>query len=384
MITVAGVTFSITMVAVTQTSAQYSPRVLRNFMRDRLNQAVLGAFVGIFVYCLVVLRTIRAGETSEFVPSLAVFTAVVLALLGVAVLIAFVHHIATTLQASTIVARITRDTRKVIDLRFPEALDHDPVNLQQTWVLGAVASDAWRAIPAPRTGYIQHYDREALSRIAVNGDLIMRLTQPTGEFVVEGRPIAWFAGHPLNADGRPARVWRIGDVARTAAKAWVIGTHRTLDHDPVFGFRQLVDVAVKALSPSVNDSTTALTCIDHLGALLIGLAGRRLTFGVQDAEGQLRLITAEPDFGELVAFAVDPIRQHARGDVGVLERLLTMLGDLATVALEPTRHRAIVEQLDLVHAATARTVPNGHDRMRLDEVARRMRVQAAEGVAPGG
>ena len=111
MITVAGVTFSITMVAVTQASAQYTPRILRNFMRDRANQAVLGIFVGIFAYCLVVLRTIRGGDGPDFVPSLAVLVGILLALLGIAVLIFFIHHIATALQASEIIARIARPSR---------------------------------------------------------------------------------------------------------------------------------------------------------------------------------------------------------------------------------------------------------------------------------
>ena len=115
MITVAGVTFSITIVAVTQASTQYSPRILRNFMRDRANQAVLGIFVGIFAYCLVVLRTIRGSDEVTFVPSVAVVTGILMALLGIAVLIFFIHHIATTLQAGEIIARIARETSATVD-----------------------------------------------------------------------------------------------------------------------------------------------------------------------------------------------------------------------------------------------------------------------------
>ena len=382
MITVAGVTFSITMVAVTQTSAQYSPRILRNFMRDRFNQAVLGTFVGIFAYCLVVLRTIREGGASEFVPSLAVLVGVLLALVGVAVLIAFVHHIANTLQASEIVSRITRDTRKVIDRLFPDSLSDRPLDVQQLCFPGAVASNAWHPVPAPRTVYIQHYSREALAQLATDCDLLIRVTQPAGEFVVEGRPLAWFARHPLSGGGAPAMVWRRGDVARTAAKIWVVGTHRTLDHDPAFGFRQLVDVALKALSPGVNDSTTALTCIDHLGALLIRLADRRIESGAQDAEGRLRVITAEPGFEELLALAVDAIRQHARGNVAVLERLFLTLGGVASVVLESSRRRAVLRQVELVQAATADTLRPGHDLAHLDEVARRVRAEIAMAPMP--
>jgi uncharacterized membrane protein len=373
MITVAGVTFSITIVAVTQASTQYSPRILRNFMRDRANQAVLGTFVGIFAYCLVVLRTIREGPAStEFVPSLAVLVGVLLAIVGVAVLIFFVHHIATTLQASEIVSRITWDTRKVVDQLFPDRLSHDRLEVEPAYVGEAVSTDAWRPVPAPRTGYIQHYSRSALVRIATQYDLLVRVEQPIGEFVVEGRPLAWFAPHPLGAGGMPETVWRPDDVARSVVKTWIIGTNRSLDLDPGFGFRQLVDVALKALSPGVNDSTTALTCIDHLGALLIRLADRRIETAERDESGRLCVITGEPGFQELLGLAIDEIRQHARGNVAVLERLMVMLGGVAAVAHESGRRRAVVQQLELLQATAAETVSLGHDLAQLDGVAHRV------------
>jgi len=125
MITVAGVIFSITMVAVTQASTQYSPRVLRNFMRDRANQGVLGVFVGIFAYCLVVLRTIRGGAEGAFVPSLAVVMGMPLAMVGVGVLIFFVHHIATTLQAEEVAARIASDAGSAVEALYPETADDE-------------------------------------------------------------------------------------------------------------------------------------------------------------------------------------------------------------------------------------------------------------------
>jgi uncharacterized membrane protein len=380
MITVAGVTFSITMVAVTQTSTQYSPRILRNFMRDRANQAVLGTFVGIFAYCLVVLRTIREGEDSEFVPSLAVLVGMLLALLGVAVLIFFVHHVATTLQASELVARISRDTRAVLNRLHPDQPEEVPAGVEPVTLRDAVAAGAWQPVPAPRTGYIQRYDRTALVRLAADRDLLFRLELPTGEFVVEGRPLAWFARHPSAADRASATVGQTGEVVEAAARTWVIGTDRSMEVDPGFGFRQLVDVALKALSPGINDSTTALTCIDHLGALLIGLAHRPTAAGARDDAGRLRVLTVEPGFEELLGLAVKEIRQHARDNTAVLERLLVMLGGVATVTGD-TRRPAVIRELQLVLASARAAVAPGYDLAQLETLAARTLDAARAGSA---
>ena len=382
MITVAGVTFSITIVAVTQASTQYSPRILRNFMRDRANQAVLGTFVGIFAYCLVVLRTIREGEQAEFVPSLAVLVGVLLALVGVAVLIFFVHHIATTLQASEIVARIARDTQKVLERMFPDPLDHAPANADPAGLREAVPREGWHPVPAARTGYIQHYTRSELLRIAVQSDLLVRVEHPSGEFVVEGRPLAWFARHSAADEGRSPMVRKPDEVARSVAGTVLIGTNRSLEHDPAFGFRQLVDVALKALSPGINDSTTALTCIDYLGALLIQVANRRSPLEERDADGKLRVIMADPKFEELLGLAVDEIRQHARGNTAVLERLLTMLDSVNDVTRHSGRRRAVLREMELVRATAEGTIPGGHDLARVEALARRVITAAQNSVSP--
>jgi uncharacterized membrane protein len=375
MITVAGVTFSITMVAVTQASTQYSPRILRNFMRDRANQAVLGTFVGIFAYCLVVLRTIREGEDAEFVPSLAVLVGVLLALLGVAVLIFFVHHIATTLQASEIIARITRDTRHVLDRLYPEEATGDALDDDAGTAESAVAGDAWHPIPSPVSGYIQHANVDGLVRVADQCDLLIRQERPTGEFVIRGHPLASFASHPLgHADG--PRAWKPAQMTKAIAREYVVGSYRTLDQDPSFGIRQLVDVALKALSPGINDSTTAVTCVDYLGALLARLADRRLGITHRGADGRVRLVTVEPGYAALLEQAVSEIRQHARGNVTILTRLVVMLAGVARDTRTPSRRRAVARQIELVRSTAAATVGERHDLAPLEALAR----QALEAV----
>jgi uncharacterized membrane protein len=369
------VTFSITIVAVTQASAQYSPRILRNFLRDRANQAVLGVFVGIFAYCLVVLRTIREGEASAFVPSLAVLTGVLLGLLGVAVLIFFVHHIASTLQASEIIARITNDTREVLDRLYHEDGAGGDGHLEFD-----VRPGGWHPVVAPATGYLQRADVEGLVSLADRHDLLVRLDRPTGEFVVRGRQVASYVRHPDGEHGRRGADENPDELADALARQLVVGRHRTLEHDPSFGIRQLVDVALKALSPGVNDGTTAATCVDYLGALLVGTAGRRRSRqhrGRAAPASLVRVITCEPGFEELLEMSVDEIRQHARGHVGVLLRQLGMLETVGMVVPEGQQRRAVARQVELVLGAAEATVTQRYDLERIEVAASRALAAAA-------
>ena len=381
MITVAGVTFSITMVAFTQASSQYTSRILRNFMRDRANQAVLGTFVGIFAYCLVVLRTIRAEDDAEFVPSLAVLMGVLLALVGIGVLIFFVHHIATTLQASEIIARISKDTCRVIDRVHPEELEDDGGEAAVVAAADRVPASAWDAVDARATGYIQHAGVGELVGVAERCRILLRLEQPVGAFVTEGQPLARLAPHPVES-GRDQADRAPEEIADAIRRQHVIGAFRTLDRDPAFGIRQLVDIALKAISPGINDSTTAVTCIDYLGAILLRMANRRVQRGHQDGEGRLRVITADPDFDALLRLAVEEIRQHANGNVSVLARLLEMLARVGEATRSPARRRAVAAQVELVREAANRLVASEYDRGRLDALAR-LALEAAYGVEVG-
>ncbi len=370
MITVAGVTFSITMVAVTQASTQYTPRILRNFMRDRANQTVLGVFVGIFAYCLVVLRTIRGGDEATFVPSLAVLVGVLLAIVGVAVLIFFVHHMATTLQASEIVSRITYETRHAVDRLYPEEVEEEVADAEPGRLQAAVASGAWHSVAAKASGYIQRVDVERLVRIGRDRDLLVHLERTVGEFVIAGQPIARFARHTSGLGAPPSS--KPSEVAEELAARYVVHTYRTLDHDPGFGIRQLVDIALKALSPGINDTTTAVTCVDYLGAMLVQLANRRIEIAHRDEDGVLRVVADRPGFEDLLALAMDEIRLNAKGNVGVLTRQLEVLGIVAGVA-PAVRRRAVAKQVELVYEVAADTVAPGYDLERVAAVARSAR-----------
>lgn len=411
MITVAGLTFSLTMVAVTQASTQYTPRVLRSFTGDRANQVVLGTFVGIFAYCLVVLRTIRSDDEGlRFVPSLAVVLGIALAIAGIGVLIYFVHHIASTLQASSLVARVARETVAAIDALFPETLGEEADDAAAEATRLAAAVTRWQPVPARTTGYVQAVDEARLLAVAGRSGRLVRMARGVGDFVVEGAPVAAIAADtgraglrrgapgeprleaPSPADDAPRGVRRDRDMdiapdapsldalADRLAGAWRIGEVRTVEQDAAFGLRQLVDIARKALSPGINDATTAVSCIDYLGAVLVRVADRRIERPVRRAPdgGPVRVLARGPAFAGLLALACDEIRRDAGGDVRVLHRLVAVLGDVAAATRDRGRRALVVAQLAAIEEAVARTVPVPADRAHLSEAIAAARAGAGD------
>ncbi len=365
MITVAGVVFSITLVALSLTSSQYTSRVIRNFMRDRVNQWVLGVFLGIFAYCLVVLRTIRGGDEGAFVPALAVLAGLMLAFVGIAVLIHFIHHIATSIQASSIVATAAQETLSAVDRLFPEALEDDDDDGADDTLASALARQPWLAFPACKTGYIESLDADALLDVARKLETLLRMEHGVGDFVVAGTPLVSLLDP--------------GDLDNATSKrlnaAFGIGRQRTVEQDVAFGIRQIVDVAMKALSPGINDTTTAVMCVDYLAAILTRLAARRIATPYRLDKGALRVIVRGSSFESLLSVAFDQIRQNAEGNVAVLFRLLAALHTLAGATLSPNRRCVLRQKVDEIAEAAERSIASPHDRDRLAH--RLMRVREA-------
>lgn len=349
MITVAGVTFSITVVAITLASSQYTSRILRNFMRDRANQAVLGVFVGVFAYCLVVLRTIRSDEEIAFVPSVAVLVALLLAFVAIGFLIFFIHHITASLQATSIVGSATAETLRAVDRLYPDQLaGTERVRGESE---AALAAPVWTAIAAPKTGYIQGVDTDALLGLAREKDVVVRMEKGVGEFVIEACPLVSVSGEALSDES----------IGRLHA-AYSVGRHRTVHQDVSYGMQQIVDVALKALSPGINDTTTAINCVDYLGSILARLATRRVDAPSHFEHGRLRVIGRGPTFPELLGVAFDQIRQNAEGNVAVLARLLQAQATLAGRASDEQRRHAIRQHAEHVVETVKRSVPSARDR----------------------
>jgi uncharacterized membrane protein len=351
-ITVAGVVFSITLVVLTSASSQYTSRVLRNFMSDWGNQAALGGFVGIFTYCLVVLRTIRGGDEGGFVPSIAVLVGLVLGLFGIVLLIWFIHHISVSIQASSILSAITHDTLVSVDKLFPEGVGEEESDSKK-----ALDKDqGWITVEADETGYIQGMDADGLLDFANEHDLVIRMERRIGQFVIKDTPIASVLG---TAPGKKAK--------NGIGSFYSVGPQRTVEQDAVFGIDQLVDIALKALSPGVNDTTTALMCIDRLTEILVRLTDRQIESAHRGEDGKLRLLTLGPTYSGMVEQAIDPIRRNAAGNLAVLQRLVDSLELLSGRTKSPLRRKILLRHAQSLIESCEQcdTVPR--DRQWLDE-----------------
>lgn len=350
MITVAGVAFSITIVALALASSQYTSRILRNFMRDRANQFVLGTFLGIFVYCVVVLRTIRGGEEGVFVPSIAVLFAVVLSLVGIGCLIFFIHHIASSIQAESIIKSAADETLESIDRLFPDDLA-DSVGPHDGPLFQA-SSGAWYPVCAGESGYIQAIEGDGLLSLARERDALIRMECGAGEFVVEGAPLITIVGVDPPDD----------ELTRAVNALYTLGRQRSTVQDAGFGVRQIVDIALKALSPGINDTTTAVTCVHYLSAVLARLAARRLSAPCQAEGGKVFVIVRGATFPGLLGEAFDQIRRNADGNVAVLFALLEALAVVATRTQDVERLQAVARQVELIADVARKTIPSLPDR----------------------
>jgi len=356
MMSVVGVTFSMTLVALAMASSQYTSRVLRNFMSSRLTQAVLGIFSGIFAYCLIVLRTIRGGDEGAFVPNLAVFFGFVLAVGGVGVLIFFIHHVASSIQASSIIATVAHETIHAIDRLFPKQLGHGPGEADDAPSPCSLVGRKWRAVPAKQSGYIQSVDNAALLRLACEQKTVVRMERGIGEFVVEETALV-----SLSLETSP-------DSGTTSAlrAAFSLSRYRTLEQDAAFGIRQLVDVALKALSPGINDTTTAVTCVDYLTTILARLAPQQIPSSHRYEDGELRVISKGPSFQSLLSESFEQIRECAKGNVAILLQLLDALQTIASLATSPGRRQSLRDQVQCTAELAGRTIESPHDRARFE------------------
>jgi uncharacterized membrane protein len=345
MIGIAGVVFSMTLVALSLASSQLGPRLLRNFMRDTANQVVLGTFVSTFLYCLLVLRTIRRADEVAFVPHLSVTLGLLLALVSLGVLIYFIHHVSVSIQADEVVARVGAELIEGIERLFPRAESGSP-DLTADSPQGRLPvqfQEESAAIVSRTDGYLQIVDTDALTRLAIESGLLFRLEQRPGRYVMKGQPLLQASPGSRVTDEIQAR----------ANDAFVAGNQRTSSQDVEFAIHQLVEIAVRALSPGVNDPFTASTCIDRLGSALCRLAARRMTTlnGV-DESGQVRVIVIPVTFEQIVDAAFDQIRQYARSAVDVTIRLLDTIAVIAASATPDGPARAALEhQADLIIVA---------------------------------
>ncbi|MDQ2078212.1 DUF2254 domain-containing protein [Marinimicrobium sp. ABcell2] len=337
MVTVAGVVFSLTLLVLSQASSQYSPRVLRNFLRDRINQAVLGVFLGVYAYCLAVLRGM--GGDSDELPGLTIMGGFVAALVSVVYLVYFFHHIAESLQLENILKGIEAETLAVIAGLYPQEAgvpdDEDAeVKDEPEFPTLKVANE--------KAGYIQHIELESLLDIAESLDTVIYVPHCVGDFIAQGKTLAEVIAGPTPDE----------KLIKKVSSAFSLGVQRSIQQDPAFGIRQMADVAMKALSPGVNDTTNAIMALDRISVIMTELSGRCFPHRRRMVDDKLRLVVSRPSFENLLGLSFDQLRQWGSANPAILFRLLEVLGDLMNVSAT-RRRRAVIQDYARRVLATA-------------------------------
>jgi len=354
MLTIFGVVFSIVIVALTLASSQFGPRSIRTFLSDTVDQMTVGTFISTFVYCLLVARTVGGERAEEFVPHVSVSVAILLALASLGILIYFINHLSVSLQASYIIATVGADLKRTIEAELSEidsgAPDASPVEIKEAFRSATVS------VVASSDGYIQAIDYSQLIDLAQGKDLVLRLTVCAGDFLVRGDEVALI----------PAGTDRITEVAQAVNSALVVGTDRTHMQDIEFPIDQLVQLAVRALSPAINDPNTAIMAIEQLRAGLCYIAERASPPSVlRDANGAPRLLVKLRDAAHNVEAAFSLIRQYGRTSLEASIALLEAIEQIARRTTDVEFRRALLQQATLVGHGAQSALPAEVDRMRV-------------------
>ncbi len=368
-ITVVTLVFSITIVTLTLASTQFGPRMLRNFIRDRITQFTLGSFVATFVYAILALVSISPGSRGEFVPHLSITVTLALVVADVVILVVFIDHIAKSIQLPQVIASIAGDLSRAIEAEHSSGAADSPKAGPSLSEMSARLDEDSGVVRAPGTGYLQYVSMHTLIDIASTSRAVIRLLHRPGHFVVEGEPLA---------DVWPAAA--APGVARALGGAHATGPHRTLTQDLSFAVDQLVEIAIRALSPAVNDPFTALACIDWLGDGLGKIAvGWHPAAVHRDPSGHVRVVTVTVSFRRLVERAHDKIRQASRGMPAVMIRQLDGIAKVMPQTSSAEQREILMEQAAMILRASEESVPEAADRADV-----RRRYDRLLGAAGGG
>lgn len=376
--TATALTFSVTVVTLQLASQQFSPRLLREFTRDRVTKSVLSVLATSFVFAVTVLPFL---DQDEPVPRAAVMVAAVLAVAALVAILAFTTHIARSVRVDTMMRMVHEETSRAIDRFYPaygDASVRSPADLPPPAGPGTM-------ITAAKSGFVQLTDVDRLVRWAEEHDALVRIEVRAGDQIIRGTPIAtaWRAGGDQGLSGPDAAA-----VAARVRDAVMVGYERTMDQDTAFGFRQLEDIAVKAMSPSVNDPVTAAHAVGHMADLLVSLTGRHLGPAVHhDDGGAPRAIVPDRDIRYYLDLSCSQLRRFAAAEPSVLIALLRMLRDVAVACRDDHQRTEIRRAAELV-AAQAQGMQDAdeadlRDMVRRIEEALAGRVQQAYGDRSG-
>ncbi len=330
MMTVVSIVFAILLMTLTLASNQFSPRIIVNFARDRVTQHTLGIFLGTFAYCVAALPAARTVPR-PFSPVATVLGAMFLALACIAWLLFFIHHISQAISVNHIVDNIARDTEAIIDEIMPAPLRRTRLPR----LASPPRSEREAPVLSKTSGYIRFIDSSRLVHLSKRYGFAIHVLRRVGHFVPEGVPLFLISkGERLSPQ-----------ISAELLMAFDLGPTRTLEQDVEFGILQIVDIALKAISPAVNDPSTAISCVDQLSRILIRYASREpVASQFYDPPGVLRVEVPWLDFHRLVEAAFEQIRLYAKTDTAVNLRMLRALADIAVTTTVPEFRQTLWER----------------------------------------
>lgn len=365
MVTVTSLTFSLTVVTLQLASSQFSPRLLRTFTRDRIVHNTLALFLATFAFSLTVLRSVRSPSASGegFVPKFAITLAFLLAVASVLALVGFLSHLARQIRVESMLKTVHDDAETTLLRLFPDGEEAPEPAAESTFGTGP----GYRTIDSPSSGFLLTVDATQLCSAAVEAQALIVLEAAPGDSLVRGIPVARAAaaaGTTLDEDDFSA-------LAEAVAGCVDIGFERTSVQDSSLGLQQVLDIACRALSPGINDATTAVHAIGHISSLLCGLAGRSVGSSlVRDEEGVARVLIRHPDHTELLELAMRQLLRYAMDDPRAAERTVKMLGELAWVDRTGVLSQALATQRERAAEALRQGPLNGAETGRLLAVLR--------------
>ncbi len=340
MIGVAGTVFSITLVALTLASSQFGPRLIRNFMYDRFNQVVLGTYISTFIYCLMVLNTIKETEQFIYIPSLSILFAIMAAVGNIVLLVFFIHHISVSIQADKVISDISEAMSKNITTLFPTEFDNDQSKKQEYDEDTIKKAYSYKhGIDATHSGYVQYIDSKPMIRLAGEFDMLIQLNFRAGDFIVNKLALGTIY---TNKKIKDKLINKIRDQL-------IIGKTRTPQQDAEYAIHQMVEIAARALSPGVNDPFTAIACIDNLTSTMCYLSTVKFPPRYRcDDDGKLRLIQETLSYNGMLNASFNQIRQYAKGSPSVVIRLMDALITIDKYIEQPEYKKSVQKHATMV------------------------------------
>ncbi len=358
---VAGVSFSITIASLTLASQQFGPRLLNNFMLDRFNQTILGIFIGTFWYCILMLQFTSSMDLEKTTPFISMIGVLILVVINLLALVFFIHHIAVSIQADSVIAEVSTTLKSQIESLFPEPYEQTddlpevtvPENINNQF------EQDGQIICSDKSGYLQAIDIAGLIKFITEEDIALNIQIKPGDFIIEGNAMGQYL----------AKQEAVETVNEKVHNYFIIGSKSTAEQDPEYAIRQLVEVAVRALSPGINDPFTAISCINRLGDNIAFIINRK--FPVEDHfddTGKLRLRIKPVTFNGIVETSFNQIRQHGRSDIAVIIHLLQTLLRLSKLIVSSNQAKALKTQADALYSSCDRSLNTDKDQHDLKNV----------------